>query len=197
MLLQRFKMKSFDESLTTFISGTEKMVYVVIILIFAWSLSSVINSLGTAQTISVLIGDGINPAFLPAIVFLLGAGISFATGSSWGTFAILLSLAIPVCHAIDASPILTIAAVLSGGLFGDHTSPISDTTVLASIGADCPHLNHVTTQFAYALVPGMVALLAFIAAGFGESPIVLIPAFGLVVLFVYAITRFAARPLNP
>ncbi|MGK0261151.1 MAG: Na+/H+ antiporter NhaC [Candidatus Azotimanducaceae bacterium] len=197
MLLQRFKMKSFDESLTTFISGTEKMVYVVIILIFAWSLSSVINSLGTAQTISVLIGDGINPAFLPAIVFLLGAGISFATGSSWGTFAILLSLAIPVCHAIDASPILTIAAVLSGGLFGDHTSPISDTTVLASIGADCPHLNHVTTQFAYALVPGMVALLAFIAAGFGESPIVLIPAFGLVVLVVYAITRFAARPLNP
>jgi Na+/H+ antiporter NhaC len=194
VLLRRYKIKSLDESLTTFISGTETMVYVVIILIFAWSLGSVINSLGTAQTISALIGDGINPAFLPAIVFVLGAGISFATGSSWGTFAILLSLAIPVCHAIDASPILTIAAVLSGGLFGDHTSPISDTTVLASIGADCPHLNHVTTQFAYALVPGTVAMLAFIAAGFGESPIVLIPAFGLVVLVVYAMPRFSARP---
>lgn len=195
VLLQRFKMRSLDESLTTFISGTETMVYVVIILIFAWSLGSVINSLGTAQTISALIVDGINPALLPAIVFLLGAGISFATGSSWGTFAILLSLAIPVCHAIDASPILTIAAVLSGGLFGDHTSPISDTTVLASIGADCPHLNHVTTQFAYALVPGVVAMLAFVIAGFAQSPLVLIPAFALVVLVVYAVTRFAARPL--
>jgi Na+/H+ antiporter NhaC len=196
VLLLRYKMKTLDESLTTFIRGTETMVYVVIILVLAWSLGSVINSLGTAETISALIGDGINPAFLPAIVFVLGAGISFATGSSWGTFAILLSLAIPVCHAIDASPILTIAAVLSGGLFGDHTSPISDTTVLASIGADCPHLNHVTTQFAYALVPGTVAFLAYITAGFGESPIVLIPAFGMVVLVVYAMTRFSAKPLS-
>ncbi|MDP4598774.1 MAG: Na+/H+ antiporter NhaC family protein, partial [Pseudomonadales bacterium] len=141
------------------------MVFVVIILILAWSLSSVIKDLGTAQTLAQLVGQGVNPALLPAIVFVLGAVISIATGSSWGTFAILMTLAVPVAVAVDAPLYLTIGAVLSGGLFGDHTSPISDTTVLSSIGADCPHIDHVTTQFYYALLTGSVALLTFVAAG--------------------------------
>lgn len=179
----------FSESLGTFVKGSETMVFVVIILILAWSLSSVIKDLGTAQTISVLIGQGLNPAILPALVFLLGAIISLATGSSWGTFAILMALAVPVAHNIDAPMYLTIAAVLSGGLFGDHTSPISDTTILASIGADCPHINHVTTQFYYAMLTGSVAFLAFLLAGFFLTPFIIIPALVLLFIAIQIITR--------
>jgi Na+/H+ antiporter NhaC len=171
-----------NESLQTFIKGTETMVYVVVILILAWSLSSVIRDLGTAQTLSELISQRINPALLPALVFILGAVISLATGSSWGTFAILMTLAVPLANTIGAPMYLTIAAVLSGGLFGDHTSPISDTTVLASIAADCAHISHVNTQFYYALLTGSVALLTFIFAGFYQSPYIIIPA--LLLLFI-------------
>jgi Na+/H+ antiporter NhaC len=169
------------DSLDTFVKGTETMMFVVIILILAWSLSSVISALGTAQTLSVLIGQALNPSLLPALIFVLGAVISLATGSSWGTFAILMALAIPVAHNIGAPMYLTIAAVLSGGLFGDHTSPISDTTVLASIGADCPHIDHVTTQFYYAGIIGSVAFLAFLVTGFYPSEMIIIPA--MVLLF--------------
>ena len=118
------------------------------------------------------------------IVFVLGAIISLTTGSSYGTFAILMSIAIPVGFEMGASMNLTIAAVLSGGLFGDHVSPISDTTVLASAGAECDHLQHVTTQAAYAGVTGLVALFAFGLAGVYESPYVLpISIFMLFVIF--------------
>jgi Na+/H+ antiporter NhaC len=99
--------------------------------------------------------------FFPMIVFVLGALISLSTGSSYGTFAILMAIAVPVAFELNASMHLTIAAVLSGGLFGDHVSPISDTTVLASAGAECSHLGHVTTQSAYAGVTGFVALIAY------------------------------------
>ena len=180
---------SLADSLDTFVKGTETMVFVVIILILAWSLSSVIKELGTAQTLSVLIGQTLNPAMLPAVVFILGAVISLATGSSWGTFAILMALAIPVAHNTGAHMYLTIAAVLSGGLFGDHTSPISDTTVLASIGADCPHIDHVTTQFYYAMVIGSVTLLAFLIAGFYPKEFLIIPAIVLLLISFQVIGR--------
>ena len=180
-LMHRFQQVSFDDSLGNFVKGAERMVFVVIILILAWSLSSVIKDLGTAQTLSALVGEDVSPAFLPAIVFVLGAVISIATGSSWGTFAILMTLAIPVAVAIGAPLYLTIGAVLSGGLFGDHTSPISDTTVLSSVGADCPHIDHVSTQFYYALLVGTVAFMTFIAAGVLGS--MLVGVAGLAVLF--------------
>ena len=177
------------DSLDTFVKGTETMMFVVIILILAWSLSSVISALGTAQTLSVLIGQAFNPSILPALIFVLGAVISLATGSSWGTFAILMALAIPVAHNTGAPMYLTIAAVLSGGLFGDHTSPISDTTVLASIGADCPHIDHVTTQFYYAGVIGSVAFLAFLITGFYPSEMIIIPAIILLFTVVQVLGR--------
>jgi Na+/H+ antiporter NhaC len=116
------------------------------------------------------------------VVFFLGAIISLTTGSSYGTFAILMSIAVPVGFDIGASMYLTIAAVLSGGLFGDHVSPISDTTVLASAGAECDHLKHVTTQAAYAGVTGLITLFAFGLAGVYQSPYVLPVC--IVVLFV-------------
>jgi Na+/H+ antiporter NhaC len=119
------------------------------------------------------------------LVFILGAIISLSTGSSYGTFAILMAIAVPVGFELGASMHLTIAAVLSGGLMGDHCSPISDTTVLASVGADCDHLSHVWTQGAYAGVTGAVTVLAFWLGGVYETHWVLMIA---VVVLVAAMT---------
>ena len=160
----------------------EKMVFICVVLIFAWALSSICNELNTGAYIANLIGDKIDPNFLPLIVFFLGAIMSFATGSSYGTFAILMIIVVPVAHTLGAPMLLTIAAVLSGGLFGDHTSPISDTTVLASMGAGCAHIDHVSTQFAYAFITGVMTMIAFIVAGFVQSPFIIF--FIIVVQFV-------------
>jgi hypothetical protein len=142
-------------------------------LLLAWSLSSVTKDLHTADYLASLISGTVAPAYFPMLVFVLGAIISLSTGSSYGTFAILMAIAVPVGFELDASMYLTIAAVLSGGLMGDHVSPISDTTVLASVGANCNHLDHVTTQAAYAGLTGLVTILAYWMAGIYQSPYVL------------------------
>ena len=116
------------------------------------------------------------------LVFVMGGLISLSTGSSYGTFAILMAIAVPIGYQLDASMYLTIAAVLSGGLFGDHCSPISDTTVLASVGADCPHLNHVTTQGAYAALTGAVTIIAYWLAGLYQTPYVLQVAIAILII---------------
>lgn len=161
---------TYNESLNTFVAGMQKMVFICIVLLLAWTLSSICSEMKTGAYLASLIGDRIQPSFLPLIVFFLGAMMSFATGSSYGTFAILMVIVVPMAHEMGAPMILSIAAILSGGLFGDHTSPISDTTVLASMGADCPHIDHVSTQFAYAATNGAMTMLAFIVAGFYPSP---------------------------
>ena len=181
-MMRRHQGMSYTESLGVFIKGAESLVYISIVLVLAWSLSSVTKDLHTADYLSSLITGTVSPLYFPMIVFVLGAIISLSTGSSYGTFAILMTIAVPVGFELGSSMYLTIAAVLSGGLFGDHVSPISDTTVLASAGAECEHLSHVTTQAAYAGVTGMVALFAFGLAGVYESPYVLV--ISIAVLFV-------------
>jgi Na+/H+ antiporter NhaC len=181
-MMRRYQATSYSESLAVFIKGAESLVYISIVLVLAWSLSSITNDLHTADYLSSIISGGVSPSYFPMVVFVLGAMISLATGSSYGTFAILMTIAIPVGFELGASMYLTIAAVLSGGLFGDHVSPISDTTVLASIGAECDHLDHVTTQAAYAGVTGLVTLFAFGMAGVYESPYVL--PISIAVLFI-------------
>ena len=181
-MMRRHKSVSYTESLDVFIKGAEKLVYISIVLVLAWSLSSVTNDLRTADYLASVISDTVAPMYFPMIVFVLGALTSLSTGSSYGTFAILMAIAIPVGVELGASMYLTIAAVLSGGLMGDHASPISDTTVLASVGADCNHLSHVTTQGAYAGLTGLVTILAYWMAGVYESPYVLFVA--MIVLFI-------------
>jgi len=181
-MMRRHQSISYAESLTIFIKGAEALVYISIVLVLAWSLSSITKDLHTAEYLSSIISGKVSPLYFPMIVFVLGGIISLTTGSSYGTFAILMSIAIPVGFEMGASMYLTIAAVLSGGLFGDHVSPISDTTVLASAGAECDHLKHVTTQAAYAGVTGLVALFAFGLAGVYESPYVLV--ISIFVLFI-------------
>ena len=196
-MMRRHQGKTYTEMIGTFIQGAESLVYVSIVLVLAWSLSSVTTDLHTADYLASLIGDSVSPVYFPMIVFALGALISLSTGSSYGTFAILMAIAVPVGFELGASMYLTIAAVLSGGLFGDHCSPISDTTVLASVGADCNHLSHVITQGAYAGITGLVTLLAFWMAGVYETPYVLLIA--IVVLFIAMTTvmRFFGTEVIP
>ena len=194
-MMRRYQSISYKESLGVFIKGAETLVYISIVLVLAWSLSSVTTDIHTADYLAAIISGTVAPMYFPMIVFALGAVISLSTGSSYGTFAILMSIAVPVGFELGASMYLTIAAVLSGGLFGDHVSPISDTTVLASAGAQCDHLSHVTTQAAYAGLTGLVALFAYGMAGAYETPLVLPVAICLLfILMVLAMKLFGSKP---
>ncbi len=195
--MRRHQGRGYVEMLGDFIKGAEGLVYVSIVLVLAWSLSSVTTDIRTADYLASLISGSVSPAYFPMLVFVMGALISLSTGSSYGTFAILMAIAVPVAFQLDASMYLTIAAVLSGGLFGDHVSPISDTTVLASVGADCPHLNHVTTQAGYAALTGAVTILAYWMAGIYETPWVLVIAIVILFLAMTAAMRMMGKPLVP
>ena len=159
--------------------GSRSMVYAMIILILAWSLSSVAEALGTANYLVSVLGDKLHPGVVPTLVFLLAAATAFATGSSWGTMGILMPLIIPLVWIIvgasdglvaSNAPIIysTIACVLAGAVWGDHCSPISDTTILSSMACGCDHIQHVRTQLPYAMLVGMVAILVgTLPVGFG------------------------------
>ncbi len=109
---------------------------------------------------------------MPVLLFLIGALVAFTTGTSYGTFAIMIPIAMPVAMAMDLSLSLAIAAVLSGGIFGDHCSPISDTTILSSAGSSCDHIDHVRTQLPYAMCAGLAGILAFFIAGLTDSALI-------------------------
>ena len=169
------KSKSFEEIFSIYIGGVTKMTQIIIILILAWSLGTVNKHLGSADYI-VHFMKSINLAggLIPAIAFILGCIISFATGSSWGTYSIMIPIVIPMAITLNAPLYVTIGAILSGGLFGDHCSPISDTTILASAGSGCSHIEHVRTQIFYAALNGILAFIGFLIGGFFQSYIILI-----------------------
>lgn len=185
-LMAFYSVRKIADSIQIYLKGMSGMMSVAVILILAWSLSSVGKELGAAAYIAEQAQAGFPHWLLPSIAFLLAAIISFATGSSWGTFAIMMPLVIPTAVAIDAPLLVCIGAVLSGGLFGDHCSPISETTILSSTGAACEQYEHFRTQLPYALVNGAIALVGFLFAGITESPLTLVLAlivqFGLYLL---------------
>jgi Na+/H+ antiporter NhaC len=135
----------------------------VTIVLLALALGRSLGDLGTGAYIAGLVGGNLPNFLIPAMLFLAGALISFSTGTSWGTFAILIPLGMPLAVTLDLSPPLLLAAILGGGVFGDHCSPISDTT--AVIASGCDLLEHVRTQLPYALVAGMMALVMYLVAG--------------------------------
>ena len=157
------------ESFDAYIRGMTGMLPIAATLVLAWALGSVGDELGTGRYIAAIAGDNVAGWLLPGIVFLLAAIISFATGSSWGTVVIMMPLAVPAVLATGAAMPVVIGAVLSGGLFGDHSSPVSETTILSSTGAATTPLAHFTTQLPYALTNGGLALAGFLAAGLLES----------------------------
>ena len=147
---------------------------------------------GTRRQASIGIGH-----IVAAVVFVLGGLFALSTGSSWGTFALLMPIAIPVAHETGASLPVTLAAVLSGGIFGDHCSPVSDTTILSSMASGCTHADHVNTQLVYALTTGATAFVGFVVAGLtgfhGTIAIVLV----LQVLITVGLTWFLGAPAHP
>jgi len=145
--------------------GMGKLLPVVATVLLALALGSSMQGLGTGQFVAGMLGPALPVFLLAPLAFLAGALISFTTGTSWGTYGILIPIAMPLAAAMEVPPSLVLAAVMGGGVFGDHCSPISDTTIISSLGAGCDHLEHVKTQLPYALVGGIAALLAYAIAG--------------------------------
>ena len=168
-----------------------------VILILAWSLSSVIKELGTAAYLVKLLSSSIPQFLLPSIIFILGAVISFATGTAYGTMGILMPLAIPLSYSISPEMgyvIVGTSAVLTGAIFGDHCSPISDTTIMSSMGAGCDHISHVRTQMPYALsVAAITILFGYIPVGLGLSIWLVLP---LATAAIFALVYFVGKPVD-
>ena len=146
--------------------GAMALMPIAGILLFAFAIGKVIDMIGTGVYMATFLQAGTSHGWLPAAVFLLASAMAFATGTSWGTFSVMLPIAVVMGAATDTYMPLLIGAVISGGVFGDHCSPISDTTIIASLAAGCDHIDHVRTQLPYALIAGSAAFMLFLAAGF-------------------------------
>lgn len=166
------RVMTFSEFMECVPQGFVSMITPILILTFAWALKSMTDSLGAAPYVAGLIensaGGFVN--FLPAIIFLIGCFLAFATGTSWGTFGILIPIVVSAFQDTDPQlMIIAMSACMAGAVCGDHCSPISDTTIMASAGAQCFHLNHVNTQLAYALTVAAIVAVSFVVAGFTRS----------------------------
>ena len=168
------KVLSFSGAMACIPEGFKAMVPAILILVLAWTLKGMTDSLGAKEYVAGLVtnAQGLK-SFLPAIIFVIACGLAFATGTSWGTFGIL----IPICIAAfpnvaDPIRIISISACMAGAVCGDHCSPISDTTIMSSAGAQCNHVNHVSTQLPYALSTAIISFICYIVAGFVHNAVV-------------------------
>ncbi len=164
--------------------GVSSILIASVILVLAWALNSVAAEIGTAPYLIAIFRDSVQPLWLPLLIFILSGAVAFSTGSSWSTMAILIPVAVPLAYEMGGATLMLIAmgAVLDGSIFGDHCSPLSDTTILSSIACSCDHLDHVKTQFPYAIITMFVAaLVCYLPASAGWSP------FPLIVLAVLAL----------
>lgn len=148
------------------IDGMNHLLEVVIILALAFAMNGVCKELRTGVYAAGLLGNHVPHFLIPFLVFIISALISFATGTSWGTFAIMLSIGIPMARSLNLPMPLIVGSIISGGVWGDHCSPISDTTVLSALASDCPLMDHVRTQMPYALLGGFFAAILYLVAGF-------------------------------
>ena len=171
------KIVTFKESMEAAPKGFTAMVPPILILTFATALKSLTTGeLGAAEYVKGLMGDaGTLVNFLPAIIFLVAVFLSFSTGTSWGTFGILIPIVLPIFHGNPEMQIIGMSACLAGAVCGDHCSPISDTTIMSSAGAQCNHINHVSTQLPYALTVAGVSFVCYIIAGFVQNWMIVLP----------------------
>lgn len=184
---------SFTQCMECFPDGFKAMVPAILILTFAWTLKAMTDSLGAAEFVAEAMKQtaGSLMNFLPAIIFLVGCFLAFSTGTSWGTFGILIPIVVAVFA--DSNPqlmIISISACMAGAVCGDHCSPISDTTIMASAGAQCNHVNHVSTQLPYAILAAGISFITYIIAGFAQSAWISLPAgIILMLLALYVVRR--------
>ena len=189
---------TFNECMNALPEGFKAMVPPIFVLTFAWTLNAMTGSLGAADYVKGLV-DAVSEnnalmSMLPAFLFLVACGLSFATGTSWGTFGIMIPIAVKAFGSDMGSElmIISISACMAGGVFGDHCSPISDSTIMASAGAQCDHIQHVSTQLPYALTAGGTSLVCYILAGFVRNWLICLPL-GIVIMaaaliFIQSIT---------
>ncbi len=176
--------------------GFKAMVPAILILTFAWTLKAMTDSLGADVFVDALVrqSTGAMVSLLPAVIFLVGCGLAFATGTSWGTFGILIPIVVEAFSETDPTlMIIAISACMAGAVCGDHCSPISDTTIMASAGARCDHVNHVSTQLPYALTVAAISFVTYILAGFVRSAWICLPVGAVLVLAVLLVCRRADR----
>ena len=183
------KVITFQQFTDSFAEGFKAMVPAILILTFAWTLSGVTSQLGATVFVAEFVRSSASGLanFLPAIVFLIAIGLAFATGTSWGTFGVLLPI---VCAVFPSGElmVISVSACLAGAVCGDHCSPISDTTIMASTGGQCEHINHVNTQLPYALTVAAVSFVGYILAGFVQNVWIVLPAsLALLVVILFGI----------
>lgn len=192
VLYQIRRVLSFKECMDCIPEGFRAMVPAILILVFAWTLKAMTDSLGADLYVAGLVESsaGAFMNFLPAIIFIVGCFLAFATGTSWGTFGILIPIVVAVFQNGDPQMmIMSISACMAGAVCGDHCSPISDTTIMASAGAQCEHVNHVTTQLPYAVTAAVVSFVTYIVAGFVKSAWVALPVGVVLMLSVLFVIR--------
>lgn len=187
---------TFSQCMDCLPDGFKAMVPAILILTFAWSLKAMTDSLGAAEFVASAMSGSAQGLmnFLPAIIFLVGCFLAFSTGTSWGTFGILIPIVVAVfANSNPQLMIISISACMAGAVCGDHCSPISDTTIMASAGAQCDHVNHVTTQLPYALLVAVVSFITYIIAGFVQNPWLPLPL-GILLLLA---ALFIVRAISP
>ena len=166
------KVLTLKDCMENFITGIKAMVPALAILLLAWSIGDVAGMVGTGPYVAEIVGAHLPFWIIPLAIFVASAFMAFSTGTSWGTFAIMMPIGVPVAVAVGIDPAMCIAAVLGGAIFGDHSSPISDTTVLSSTGAGCNHMDHVNTQLPYAIVAAVVSAVGYILAALMDMAII-------------------------
>ena len=194
-LYQVRRVLKFSECMACIPEGFKSMVPAIMILSFAWTLKAMTDSLGADVYVATVVASRTRSLlnFLPAIIFVVGCFLAFATGTSWGTFGILIPIVVAVFE--NSNPdlmIISISACMAGAVCGDHCSPISDTTIMASAGAQCEHVNHVTTQLPYAVTAAAVSLVSYIIAGFVQSAWIVLP----IAIALMVATMFVIRAVN-
>ncbi len=191
------RVMKFRDLMACLPEGFKAMVPAILILTFAWSLKAMTDSLGAKEYVAALVkaSAGTFVSLLPAIIFLVGCFLAFATGTSWGTFGILIPIVVDAFSATDPQlMIIAISACMAGAVCGDHCSPISDTTIMASAGAQCEHVNHVSTQLPYAITAAAVSCVSYIVAGFVRNVVIsLIVAVALMLATLSVIKMTAAK----
>ncbi|MBR6234253.1 MAG: Na+/H+ antiporter NhaC family protein [Spirochaetales bacterium] len=185
----------FQDIMSCLPEGFKAMVPAILILVFAWTLKAMTDSLGAKEFVEGLVYDSAAgfKVMLPAIIFLIGCFLSFSTGTSWGTFGILIPITISVFPITTPIGVVCVSACMAGAVCGDHCSPISDTTIMASAGADCDHINHVNTQLPYAITVAAVSFVSYIIAGLVPNWFIVLPiAIVLMIGTLFAIKKITA-----
>jgi Na+/H+ antiporter NhaC len=159
------KIFTFAETIELVFKGISGLIPLALLMMLAFAIGTVCRELGTGIYTAELSKQWLAPDFVPVIIFLVACFIAFSTGTSWGTFAIMIAIGIPMAQALGANLYLTVAAALGGGVFGDHCSPISDTTIISSMASASDHIDHVKTQLPYALTAGAIAAVMYLVLG--------------------------------